>query len=94
MIESEAERLSEERHVSHLSAGTNDMLAVEMEYRTRNIQQRTTSFTLHEGYSIVSDKIQHDGWTQQTHFTKRHPADRTNLLLKLRHTAHIERVMA
>ena len=80
--------------MSHLPAGANDTLAIEMEYRTGNIQQSTTPCALHEGRSIVPDKIQHDGWTQQTHFTKRHPADRTNLLLKLGYTAHIERVMA
>src|SRR3954447_22886406 len=79
MIEREAERLSQERHMSHLPSETNNTLTVEMEYRPRNIQQRTTACILHEGQRIVPYKIHHDGWTQQPHFTKRHPADSTNL---------------
>ena len=38
MIEGETERLPEERNMSHLAAGTNHSLALEMEYRAGNIQ--------------------------------------------------------
>ncbi len=95
MIESEAERLSEERDMSHLATGTNRTLAVEMEYRTGNIQQGSTACALfHKDCCIDPNEIHHDGWAQQTYFTKRHPAGGTNLLLKLGHAAGIERVMA
>jgi hypothetical protein len=95
MIECLIERLSEECDMSHLAAGTHLTLAVEMEYRTRNIQQGSTVCALlHKNCSIVANEIHHDGGAQKTHFTKRHPADGTNLLLKLGHAAGIERVTA
>jgi hypothetical protein len=94
MIEGETERLPEERDMSHFATGTNRTLAVEMEYRTRKIQQGSTACALPKDRGIVPNEIHHDGWAQQTHFTKRHPADGTNLLLKLGHAAGIERVMA
>ena len=83
MIESEAERFPEERDMSHLTTGANHRFAVEMEYRARNIQQVSTACTLHKDRGILPNEIHHDGWTQQTHFTKWHPASGTNLLLKL-----------
>jgi hypothetical protein len=94
MIEGETKRLPEERDMSHLATGTNHRFAVEMEYRTRNIEQGSTTCALRHAHGIVPNKIHHDGWAQQTHFTKRHPADSTNLLLKLGHAAGIKRVMA
>ena len=95
MIESETERLPEERHMSHLAAGTNRTFAVEMEYRTRNIQQGSTACPLHhKDCGVAPNEIHHDGGAQQTYFTKRHPAGGTNLLLKLGHAAGIKRVMA
>jgi hypothetical protein len=94
MIEGETERLPEKRDMSHLATGTNRTLAVEMDDCTRNIQQGSTACAVHKNRGIVPNEIHHDGWAQQTHFTKRHPADGTNLLLKLGHAAGIERVMA
>ena len=95
MIESETEHLPEERDMSHLAAGTNRTLAVEVEYRTRNIQQGSTACPLHhKDCGVAPNEIHHDGGAQQTYFTKWHPADGTNLLLKLGHTAGIQCVMA
>jgi hypothetical protein len=93
MIEGQTERLPEEHDMSHLAAGSNRALAVEMEYGARNIQQNPTPCALHENFGIVPNEIHHDGWAQQSHFTKRHPADGANLLLKLGHAASIKRVM-
>ena len=95
VIEGETECLPEERDMSHLATRTNRAFAVKMEYRTRNIQQSSTACTFfHKACGIASNEIHHDGWAQQTHFTKRHPADDTNLLLKLGHAAGVKRVMA
>jgi hypothetical protein len=46
MIEGETKRLPEERDMPHLATGTNRTLAIEMEYRTRNIQQGSTACAL------------------------------------------------
>ncbi len=94
MIEGETERLPEKCDMSHLATGTNCTLAVEMDDRTRNIHQRSTACALHNNRGIIPNEIHHDGRAQQTHFTKRHPADGTNLLLKLGHGAGVKRVMA
>ena len=94
MTESETERFPEERNMSHLATRTNRRLAVEMEYRTRNIQQGSTAFALHKDRSIIPNEIHHDSWAQQPHFTKRHTTGGTNLLLKLGHATGIERIMA
>jgi hypothetical protein len=94
MIEGETERLPQERDMSHLATWTNRTLTVKMDYCTRNTQQGSTACALYKNRGIIPYEIHHDGWAQQTHFTKRHPADGTNLLLKLGHAAGIERVMA
>ena len=94
MIEGETERLPEERDMSHLATGTDRTFAVEMEYRTRSIQQGSRACALHQARGVVPNEIHHDGWTQQAHFTKRHPASSTDLLLELGHAAGIKRVMA
>src|SRR4030065_2650178 len=93
-IARETERLAEERDMSHLATGTNLTFAIEVEHRTGNIQQGSTAGTLHEGLGIPPDKIHHDGWAQQPHFTERHAARGTTLLCELGYTARIKGIVA
>lgn len=60
-IEGKTESFSKERDMSHLTPGTNHTLAVEMENRSRNIQEGSTACALHERGRLVSNKIHHDG---------------------------------
>jgi hypothetical protein len=86
--------ISKKRHVTHLPARTNSSLPIEMEHGPWNGQQIMATGAGCNRANLFADEIHHDRRAQKPHFAERHAADNTHLLLKLRHTARIESIVA
>jgi hypothetical protein len=81
--------ISEKCHMPHFPARADRAFTIQMYVSARKIQKGTTFGSRSNRRDIISDEINHGSRAQQSDLPQRHPAYRSHLLFKLRHTARI-----